>query len=309
MEVSRLYKKEKQFVIIVFTCIFAIVAGIISIFLVKNRTSPMERALVKSDYKEVYKYIRNPDFTEQVFKAYMDYNFGKNLEILERNKSKSGLEYKIKGTNDIKTIKFEKDKGYFWNFEDYIYYWTINAPKGTSVFIEDQEYKSNNGLIEIPRIPFGVYSLKAKLENYSDYETRIMAGQNIQIKMELSSDTIGKCSDVIKEYLSFKQTAINSKELGEVGCLSKSSGLYKELVEEIQWLKKQDFKTGKKLMDFEIKKGFLDDNNIILDVHEKWEIYIKSDGNESTKVEEYNNRYTVLSGEKYIINQIKTINQ
>lgn len=309
MEVGRLYNKEKQFLVVVFSSILALLLGIISIFIIKNRTSPLERAVLKSDYREIYKYIRDPDFTESVFKAYMEYNFGKKIDILEKNKSKYALEYKINGVNGIKKINLVKDKEYIWNFDDYTYNWTINASKGTSIFIEDKEYKAVDGIVEIPRIPFGVYSLKAGLKGCSDYETRIMAGQSIQIKMELSEETIERCSDTIREYIKFKENAINTRQIGEIGCLSKDSGLYKELLEEIQWLKKQDFKAERKLVDLVIKKGFMEDNSIAVDTAEKWEIYIKSDGNESKKIEEYNNRYIISPGEKYIINQIKTINQ
>lgn len=310
MEVSRLYKKEKQFVIMIYSLIFILILGAVALIFFKNRTSPFERAMAGSDYKTLYKYIKNPEFSEGVFGAYINYNYGKSIEIIEKTKSKDAIEYKVKGTNGVKNIKlFKENNKFIWNFDDFTHNWGINVSEGASVFIEDQEYKSKEGLVLIEKIPFGVYNLKAKLQGCSDYEMKIMSGQNINIAMEISKDTIYSCNTVVKDYLTFKEKALNTRQVGEVDCLSKDSGLYKEMLQEVEWLKKQDFKSERKLISFEIKKGIIQSGKIILDVYEKWDTKVTTDENQSTKIEEYNNRYVISQGEKYIINQIKTINQ
>jgi hypothetical protein len=307
MEVKRLYNKEIRFIAICILALMVIISSVFAVMMLKNKNNKFEEYLVSKNYEELYSYIENPDFSLHVFKSYIDYNFGSNINIIDKAEKENEIQYKIKTLDGDKTIRLVKiDKKGKWLFDDYTYNWGINVPSNAQVYIEEQQIENNNGEVLINKIPFGVYNLKVAMENCKPYLERVMSGQNLSIKLSISDDTLNKCRVSIEEYLKFKENAINNKTIGDINYIDKSSGLYKEVLDEVEWLKTADFKTSKNLVNLNLVKGTIEDGILIVEAVEKWNVKINNDGNISEKVEEHKNLYSLVPGEKFIIHQIKT---
>jgi hypothetical protein len=309
LELGRFYDREKRFIVFICLSLLFATLAFISFSIFKDRAISFERYLLNNDYENLYKHINRPDFSQEIFKAYMNYNFGSDISIAKKTKNKNGINYKIITSQGEKIISLESDgKDYLWNFNDYIYNWVITIPKSAKLYIENQSFENKDGQVEIEKIPFGVYDIKVSMESCEPYSHRIMAGQNVEIKMSISKDTIEKCKNIINEYLMFKESAINNRFVSEVSCVDKQSGVYKEVVDEVEWLKTEDFKCTKSLIGIEVVNSTINkDNIIILDVKEIWSVKINNEGNLSEKNEEHFNRYFINTDDKFIISQIKTI--
>jgi hypothetical protein len=308
MEVKRLYNKEVRFLIAFISVVVILISAAFSYIIIRSNSDSFEKYLTSNNYNKLYSYIESASFSEPVFISYMDYNLGKDITIIDRIKTNDNITYKVKTSQGEKTINLtKKDKKYIWNFNDFTYNWQIGIPANAKIYVENEEVENKNGQALIESIPSGVYEVKVTMDNCNPYIAKIMSGQNIQIKLDLSDAALSKCKDTIEEYLKFKENAFNKRKIDNITSIDKNSGLYKEVVDEIEWLKTVDFKSTKSLAELTVVKGYLDeDERILIDVVEKWNVKIDNDGNVSEKIDEYKNTYSLVQGEKLIISQIKT---
>jgi hypothetical protein len=307
MEVNRLYNKEIKFVIGCLLSLLILISSVVAIVISKSNNDKFEEYLANKNYERLYSYIEAPDFSLDVFKSYMDYNYGSEINLIDKTEKENEVEYKLKTPEGDKTIKLVKEnKKYKWIFNDYVDNWNISIPANAQVYVQGELIENNNGQAVINKIPFGIYELKIIMENCKPYIEKIMAGQNISIKLSLSDDTLSKCRVSIEEYLKFKENAINNKTVGDIKYIDKSSGLFKEVVDEVEWLKTADFKTSRNLVSLALTNGTFNDGIFVVEAIEKWNIKINNEGHISEKVESYKNMYSLVPGEKFIINQIKT---
>ncbi|SHF26712.1 hypothetical protein [Caloramator proteoclasticus] len=311
MHTRGLYDLERQYLFkrFIFILVFIIIFALFLFIKPKNDYTAFEKSLKEKDYKALYNMIMNKDFTYQVFEEYIKYNFGDEINIKEKQKTEDGYVLKVNSKTGDKILKIKKEKNkLYWDFNDYVYNWTLQVPLYSSVEVCGQIYENKNGFVTIEKIPFASYNVKIKLKGCEDYENRILAGQKVEVKLELAKDVIDKCKEAIYDFLKFKENAIENKKITEVQCLYTDSGLYKEVLNEIEWLKTVDYKYYKKLIDWKVVSAKLKHSGVIeIDVKEDWEVKIITDENESTNINTQYNRYYVEMGENYKIVQINTI--
>lgn len=309
MEIRRLYKQEKIFLLKEFLSVALIIMLFFILISSISFKNSFEEALKNMDYKKLYSYIQKPGFSENIFKAYMEYNFGENYEIINKTTLKEEIIFNLQTDQGMKKITINKIKGkYVWIFKDYIYNWHIKLPKNARLFINGEEYKNTDGEVLINKIPFATYDVDVEMKNCDKYHSRLMAGQDIEIKLNLSKEVIKKCEEIIKEYIIFKENAINNRNLIDISCIDKNSGLYNEVAEEIKWLNQQDYKISKKFTSLETINAVIDSNGTIsIDVVEKWSSQLIADGNRSNNIETNKIRYIIETLNGFKIIQLKTI--
>ncbi|TDT61094.1 hypothetical protein [Fonticella tunisiensis] len=310
MEIKRLHKKETRFLVLIcgLGAVLALSAMFLFYFIWGNKTGFFEKNLINNNYPQLYKFIENPDFNEGIFKAYMDYNFGNKIEVLEKVKSGEYIYIKVRGVQGVRNISLVNRNGkYRWEFSDYVYNWQIKVPEKAVVYVENNEVQNKEGIVQIEKIPFGVYNLKVVMRNCEPYTTRIMAGQKAEIKLEPSKEIVNKCKDYLWEYFKFKEGIINGGKPGEISCVDKGSGIYSEIIDEASLYADDNFKVTKKLMEYKIEKAYFnDEGNIILDVSEKWDVEINNQGEVDKKTENNKNKYVFKTDNDIKLIQIKT---
>ncbi|MBZ4662831.1 MAG: hypothetical protein JG776_513 [Caloramator sp.] len=311
MHTRGLYDLERQYLLkrLIFILFFIFIFILLLLIKPKNDYTAFEKSLKEKDYKALYNMVMNKDFTYQVFEEYIKYNFGDEINIKEKQKTEDGYVLKVNSKTGDKILKIKKEKNkLYWDFNDYVYNWTLQVPLYSSVEVCGQIYENKNGFVTIEKIPFASYNVKIKLKGCEEYENRILAGQKVEVKLELAKDVVDKCKEAIYDFLKFKENAIENKKITEVQCLYTDSGLYKEVLNEIEWLKTVDYRYYKKLIDWKVVSAKLKHSGVIeIDVKEDWEVKIITDENESTNINTQYNRYYVEMGENYKIIQINTI--
>lgn len=96
-------------------------------------------------------------------------------------------------------------------------------------------------------------------------------------------------------------------DIKEINCIDKSSGIYKEVIDEVEWLKKADYKINKSIVENNIIDSSINDSDqIILKTQERWNIKITSEMGVSEKTDDILNVYYINTNDNYIISQIKT---
>ncbi|EYE88325.1 hypothetical protein Q428_08435 [Fervidicella metallireducens AeB] len=309
MEIRRLYKQEKIFLLKEsFSAALIIMLFYLIISSISFKNS-FEEALKNMDYKKLYSYIESPDFSENIFKSYMKHNFGENYEIVGKNNLKDEIVFNLQTDQGVKNISVNKIKGkYVWIFNDYIYNWHIKLPNNARLFINGEEFKNIDGEVLISKIPFATYDVDVEMKNCDKYHSRLMAGQDMEIKLNVSKEVVKKCEEIIKEYLKFKENAVNNRKLIEINCIDKNSGVYNEVAEEIKWLNQQDYKINKKFISLKTENAVIDSNGTIyIDVIEQWNSYLIADGNKSNNIETNKIRYIIETLNGFKIIQFKTI--
>ena len=311
MEIKRLYNKETNFLflrgaIVLGTAIMVILS---ILFLPGDSTSSFEKNLLSNNYQELYRTVDSPNFSVEIFELYMKYNFGEDIEILEKTKDGRNYNYRIKGKQSEKLINLvRKDGEYRWIFNDYVNNWTIKVPLNARVFIQNQEIQNEKGAAFIERIPFGVYSVRVEMDKCKPYTENIMVGQNLQVKMEPSEEFVEKCRGYLEEYFRFKESLINEDKLLEIAWLDKGSGIYREVIEEAEILKGDSLRVSKKLLGFKVDRAiFNDEMNIVLDITENWSVEITNQGELSELKENHKRNYVFTLHEPVKLIQIKTI--
>jgi hypothetical protein len=306
---KKLYNKEIKFLFIWLIAILILTSTVIFTAFRKN-TSKFETMLQSRNYDTIYSYIEKPDFSKEMFKKYMNYNFGDKISIISRNKKSESIDYVLKGINrDIAVNLVKKNDKYVWLFDDYLYSWHIKLPKSAKLYIEGERIDNNDGEIIINRLPFSIYNVKTFFVNIETYNENILAGQNLDIKFKLPEEAAGRCNEIIKNYLALEESAVNNKNIDGMNTdfLDLKSGIFKEITDEIEWLKKQDYKLTKKLISEKIVNSEISDDDIIcVDVLEKWDVTIVYDKNTSHETQDNIRKYFIKSGQKYIISQIQT---
>ncbi|CDF58519.1 hypothetical protein [Thermobrachium celere] len=311
MHTSGLYDLEKKYLIRRILPFVAILVLALIFVLVKPRDkyTAFEKSLLEKDYKALYDMILHKDFTYQVFEEYVKYNFSDDVVIKNKYNIGETQYITLNSKTGEKSIKIVKVKNkYYWDFDDYVYNWIIKVPLYASVEVAGQVYENKDGSVTIERIPFASYEVKIKLKGCEDFNGRILAGQKIDIKLELSKEVLDKCKIAIYDYLKFKEEALENKKISEVQCLYTDSGLYNEVLNEIEWLKTVDYKFQKRLKNWEVLSAKLKHSGVIeVDVKEEWEVKVVTDENESVSTVVQVNRYFVEMGDVYKIIQINTI--
>lgn len=307
MEVKRLYDRERRLITgLIIGAAFIILAGVLTVAPIGRKT--FKDYLLDKNYEKLYTFIKEPDFSFNIFSTYMDYNYGGNINIINTEKSDNTIIYKVQTDVGEKFIMLQKKEGeIIWNFDDYIYDWKITIPKYASLFIENMEFENNEGEVLIGRLPFAVYQMRVTAKNCIDYDAKVMAGQKLSIKLDITASAMKNSKEVVNEYISFKSDAINRGLINNISCVDKDSGIYKEVVDQVEWLKNIDYKMIKELQDFRIENGWIDFDGIIcLAVIESWNTTIISENGESKTYDEYRNMYFIDPEDNFKIVKIKT---
>lgn len=238
---GRLYDLERRFVIR--KILFYIVPILFVLFLAyNNNRTVFEEALEQKDYKALYDLIENKDFTYQVFQDYIKYNFTNDFKITSKISKDDKLTIVISTKRGDKFIDLKKKRGkIYWNFNDYVYNWTIKVPKDAYVEVCGQHFENKDGIVTINKIPFAMYHVKVKLDGCEDYNNYVLAGQKIEVNLQLANSTKEKIASTVYEYLKFKENALQNKKVDEVTCLYTNSGIYTEVINEIEWIKSMDY--------------------------------------------------------------------
>lgn len=306
MEVKRFYDREIKLVrafFIIFA--FIVIAGILLITRFGKKS--FSDYLLAKDYEKLYTFIEKPDFSIDIFNCYMDYNYGGEIKITNTEKDNNNIKYIINTDVGEKVISLEERRGKsIWLFNDYVYDWYIKLPKLASIYIENLQLKNNEGEVIIDKLPFAVYQLSVKSNNFEDYNERVLAGQKLIIKMDITPETIKICEEAIMEYLGFKENAINLGIIDDIKCVEKESGLYKEIIEQMEWMKTIDYKISRDLSDLLIEAAYLDNDGVIcIDVVESWNTTIINENGENITSDKYKNSYFISSDENFKIIKIK----
>jgi uncharacterized protein YxeA len=308
MEIKRLYDRESKFLRGI--TLLILLGVIISVFFyITASRDNFEEYLKEKDYKALYGYLQNPGFSQEIFNIYMDYNYGGNIKVIEKKSDEDYKYYKIGTESGEKVIKLRKEKREEeWIFDDYVYNWSIKLPAAADIFLQNTPVENKNGQIVIESIPFAVYEINAQVENCDKYYARILAGQKVEIKMNVSSKVMLSCRDIISQYLGFKQDAINSKVIKDIACVEKDSGVYKEVLDQVEWLKNNDYSIRKDLQSINIEKGKIeDDGTICVDIMEVWNSTIINENGENKTTETFNNSYFIKPGSSFIITKVRSI--
>lgn len=308
MEIKRLYDRESKFLKgVSLIIILGMLIGVF--FFISSNRDNFQGYLMKKDYKTLYGYMQNPDFSQEVFNAYMDYNYGGNIKIIKKKNADGYTYYRIGTESGEKVIKLRKEKRKVeWIFDDYVYNWTMELPAGADISLQNTPLENKNGKIVIDRIPFAVYEINGEMENCDRYYARILAGQKVEIKMNVSSNVMLSCRDAINQYLNFKQNAVNNRVINDIKCVEKDSGVYKEVLDQVEWLKNNDYTIKKDLQSINIEKGEIeDDGTICVDIIEVWNSTVINENGENKTTETFNNSYFIKPGGKFIITRVRSI--
>lgn len=307
MEIKRLYNKEKKFLLLKALAIFVMVTAA-SIFIFTKSNTTFKDYLIKLDIERLYEYIEKPDFSYDVFHAYMVYNYSGKLEIVNTIKDKNSIRYTVKGNNGEKNISLVKKKGrYFWIFDDYAYNWRVKLLKNAIVKIEKTLIKNIDGIAVVEKIPFGLYDICIESNVSDTYKAKILAGQNVEIKLKPSYLTVKKCEESIMKFLRFKESALKNKKIEAENSIVKESGVYREVVDEVEWQKANRYNILKELKSSDIKESIMDASGLVyVNVEESWEVTVNNDGRTEKKLEACNNTYIINPDLKFIIEGIKT---
>lgn len=310
MKVKRFYNLEIKFLLRKISIgVLPIIVLLIVLLSFKDNETIFEKSFKERDYRALYNLIDNRDFSFDVFQKYMEYNFPNDTVLKSKvvEKQKSTLIYTSKKGD--KVVILEKSNGkQNWKFDDYVYDWTIKVPLQAKVMVCGEELENKEGVVTIKKIPFALYDVKITLQGCEEYNNKVLAGQKIEVKLDLAKEVIDRCKQTISEYLKFKESSIQNKKVEEVQCLYNNSGLYTEVLNEIEWLNTIDYKYEKKLLGFEVLSAKLKYSGIIeIDVKENWEVKVKTDEMESTNNTSSLNKYIVEMGDNYKITQINTI--
>lgn len=308
MKFEKLYDKEKSFLLLRFFIVLFLLS-IILLYSYKSRNkNSFENMLERNDYNGIYSLINGPDFSMEVFKTYMKDNYGKSPQIIEKDKYERNIVYHIYTVKGLKDVSLKKTgRRYLWYFDDYVNDWRFKVPKNAKVFIQNVEYPNRNGEVYIKKIPNSIYNVRICIGEIVDFNQRVAAGQDITIIPSIKPEVIKKCSDIVNEYINFRQDSINSLDIKEINCIDKSSGIYKEVIDEVEWLKKADYKINKSIVENNIIDSSINDSDqIILKIRERWNIKITSEMGVSEKIDDILNVYYINTNDNYIISQIKT---
>lgn len=306
METKRLYDRERRLIIaLIMAAAFIILTGILVIGRV-GRDS-FKDSLINKDYEKLYKYIENPDFSYNIFNAYMVYNYGGDIDIINTEKSADQIKYTIATDTGEKSITLEKRNGKdFWIFSDYVYDWNIKIPKNSKISIENMEFENKEGEVAISKLPFAVYQMNITAENCKDYNERVLSGQKLAIKLDIAPSAMKVIEEVIKEYINFRKNAINSGVINNINVVEKESGIYKEVVEEVEWLKNADYEISKEMNNLIIEKGTVDfDGTICVTAVEVWDTTIINENGENFTTDKYRNIYYINPEDNFKIIKIK----
>lgn len=306
MEVRRLYDREKRLIMsLILAGVFLIFTGILLIAKIKG--SSFKDYLIDKNYEKLYTFIENPDFTYNIFNTYMDYNYGGDIKIINTEKKQGHTKYTIATDTGEKSIVLEeKDGTKFWAFNDYVYDWEINVPKSARLFIENMEFENIEGKVKISKLPFAVYQVRINADNCIDYNEKVLAGQKLGIKMDIDSGALKVCREVINQYIDFKSNAINFKVINDISCVEKDSGIYKEVIEQVDWLKNIDYKISKVMSSLTIEKCWMDFDGIIcVALVEVWDTTIINENGENITTDKYKNIYYINPKDNFKIVKIK----
>lgn len=306
MEIKRLYNRERRLIItLIVAAVFIIFTGVLLITRVGRNS--FKDYLINKDYEKLYTFIENPDFPLSIFNTYMDYNYGGKINIVKTEKKQNHIKYTIETDTGEKYIVLEEKNGRsFWIFNDYIYGWNIKIPKNARISIENIQFENKEGEITISRLPFAVYQMSISAENCKDYNEKVMAGQKLSIKMDIAQSAMNVSQEVIKEYISFKKNAIDFGVIDDIDCVEKESGIYKEVIDQVEWLKNTDYKISKELVSLIVEKGTVElDGTICLSVIEVWDTTIINENGESVTTDKYKNSYFIDPGDNFKIIKIK----
>lgn len=294
MEVKRLYNHERRLIGILAAAAACIIIAIV-FFAIRFTKDYFKEYLIDKDYDKLYAYIEKPDFSFEFFKAYMNYNYGGDIEIINLEKNKDQTIYDIKTDTGKKSIVLDKLNGKsIWVFNDYVYDWHIKVPKNAMITLENIEFENEDGEVVINSLPFAAYQMNISLENCESFNEKVLAGQKLTISMNISQSAIAACQDVINEYLSFKKDAVNLRVINEVSCVEKESGVYKEVVEQMEWLDDIDYKIRKELSELKVEKSSIDSDGIIcVEVIEQWDTTIINSNGENKTTDKYRNSYFI----------------
>ncbi|WDC83525.1 hypothetical protein PL321_12555 [Caloramator sp. mosi_1] len=172
----------------------------------KDEYTAFEKSLKERDFRALYSMIINKDFTYGVFEEYIRYNFGDEIYIKEKHKTEDGYILKVDSKTGEKTLKIKKIKNkLYWDFDDYVYDWTLKVPLYSTVEVCGVVYENKDGIVTIEKIPFATYNVKIKLKGCEDYQNRILAGQKLEVKLELSKEVVDRCKEAIYDFLKFKE--------------------------------------------------------------------------------------------------------
>lgn len=310
MKVKRFYNLEIKFMLRKISIgLLPIIVLLIVLLSLKDNETIFEKSFKERDYRALYNMIDNRDFSFDVFQKYMEYNFPNDTVLKNKvvDKQKTTLTYTSKKGD--KVVILQKNNGKLnWKFDDYVYDWTIKVPLQAKVQVCGEDLENKDGVVLIKKIPFALYDVKITLQGCEDYNNRVLAGQKIEVKLDLAEEVIERCKETIGEYLKFKENAIQNKKVEEVQCLYNNSGLYTEVLNEIEWLNSIDYKYEKKLLGFELLSAKLKYSGVIeIDVKENWQVKVKTDEMENTNSTSSINKYIVEIGDSYKITQINTI--
>lgn len=306
MEVKRFYDREGRYIKVFFiAAVILVITGVIAA--VKFERKTFEDYLIEKDYEKLYSFIEKPDFTPEIFKIYMDYSYGGKIDIISREKHNNYAIYTIDTDVGEKMINLEKrNSRNIWLFNDYVYDWSIRVPKEASVYMQNQLLENKDGEVKVDKLPFAVYDLNIKMENCIDYKERVMAGQKLAIKMEVDLKSMESCREAIEEYLNFKKNTINFGTIDNITCVDKDSGVYREVIEQMEWTKSLDYKMNKVLSSLVIEKGDIDyDGVICVEAVELWETTIINENGENITTDKYRNLYFINPHEGFKIIKIK----
>lgn len=306
MEVKRFYDREGRYIKIFFiAAIILVIAGVIAVVMFERKT--FEDYLVEKDYEKLYSFIEKPDFTPDIFNIYMDYNYGGKIDIISREKQNNFTIYTIDTDVGEKTINVERKDGRdIWLFNDYVYDWSIKVPKGASVYVQNQLLENKEGEVKIEKLPFAIYDLIVKSENCVDFNERVLAGQKLAVKMEVDIKSMELCREAIEEYLNFKKNAINFGVADNIDSVDKESGVYREVIEQMEWTKSLDYKMSRALSSLSVERGNIDyDGVICIEAVELWETTIINENGENITTDKYKNLYFINPHEGYKIIKIK----
>lgn len=307
MEVKRLYNREYGFIVFV-SIVFISIAAIVVILTATLKGDSFKEHLIKGNYDSLYNYIENPDFSKEIFYAYMDYNYGDDKKIISVKRFDNEIEYTVKGTQEEKVIRLYKNKRrYVWKFDDYVYAWEIKVPIDAEVMIEDTPFYNDHGIVMIKKIPFSVYDITINAKNCETLKSKMLVGQNIAVSLKPSDYVIKRCIKSISEYLSLKEFPLKL-DLEEVKCIDRDSGLYREVIDEVEWFKANGV-VSKKMINMEIRDGFMDAYGVLyITVKESWNIEVASEGRIEIKNDNNMNMYTIAPLNNFIIETVKTVN-
>jgi hypothetical protein len=108
MRIKKFYNREIRFLFVVL--MFLASAVFVSFLLVnKKQADPFAEYLLNADYRALYGYIEKPEFSEEIFKNYVEYNFGRDTRVISRRQVGDNISYKVR------TIAGNKQKRYIEN--------------------------------------------------------------------------------------------------------------------------------------------------------------------------------------------------